>query len=267
MSDSMFLSIVVPVYNAEQYLPVSVAPLVSSLPHDWELLLIDDGSADGSLAYCRSLECDNVRVFTQSNAGPSAARNHGLREACGEYVTFLDADDAFAPGTLEMATEYLTTNPTDVLFLQVRRLGPDGKEQKKAGYTVDYPILETISGNEMRRLWCLGDGRIKGFFWGKIYAHRLLDGIIIPEDMRFAEDMYALSDILAKAENGVFLPIGSYDYYEREDTPTTGKWTVVKSRQLLKAYIHRWEASRQCCSFDEQLVAWGSCVELLKAER
>lgn len=94
---SALVSIIVPCYNAERWL---AATLGSALAQTWpavEILVVDDGSTDGSLAVARSFEIRGVRVISQPNRGASAARNHGLRLAAGEFIQFLDADDLLAP--------------------------------------------------------------------------------------------------------------------------------------------------------------------------
>ena len=96
------VSVVVPVYNAEAYLQECLASLASQSYKDFEVLMVDDGSKDNSLAICREwAEKDSrFRVFSQENAGVSVARNRALQEAKGEYVCFVDADDVIAPDYL-----------------------------------------------------------------------------------------------------------------------------------------------------------------------
>lgn len=93
------LSIIVPVYNAEHFLDRAVASVRAQTFSDWELIFVDDGSADGSPALLAryAAEDKRIRLFSQANAGPSAARNRGIEAARGEYLAFLDADDSLAP--------------------------------------------------------------------------------------------------------------------------------------------------------------------------
>lgn len=92
------ISIIVPVYNAEQWLPECLISIEHQDYRDFEVLMVDDGSKDNSLEICkRWAEKDNrFRFLTQPNNGVSAARNFGLREAAGEYVCFVDSDDVVA---------------------------------------------------------------------------------------------------------------------------------------------------------------------------
>ncbi len=260
------LAIVIPVYNAEKYLAVALdSVLLEELPGG-HLYLVDDGSKDGSLAICQDYAArhPNITVISQPNAGPSAARNAALALVTEEYVTFLDADDCFESGTLLAACNYLAANPTDVLFLRMKRISSNGT----TSYTVKYEKEKRLTGDELRSLWCRNDKRVRGFFGGKIYTRKLLENITFPEDMRFAEDMYSLSDLLAKVKSATFFPTGSYNYFERENTPTTSNWTEQKSFQLQKAYLHRWQlAMSNTPPLADQIAAWRLCLELFIAER
>lgn len=89
------ISIVIPIYNAEKYLKETVDSVISQTHKEWECIMIDDGSEDGSSIiaqdYCKM---DNrIKYYRQQNAGPSVARNHGVKLAKGDYIQFLDADD------------------------------------------------------------------------------------------------------------------------------------------------------------------------------
>ncbi len=97
------ISVVVPVYNSEPFLRKTVAAVQAQTDPDFEILLVNDGSTDGSLEVCRELEkCDpRIRVISQENQGLSAARNAGVLAARGEYISFVDSDDLVYPDMLE----------------------------------------------------------------------------------------------------------------------------------------------------------------------
>ncbi len=99
------ISVIIPVYNGERYLTRCVEAVLASACPDLEVLLIDDGSADGSLALCRSFEERDrrVRVLSQENRGVSSARNRGIRESRGEWLMFVDADDEISPDLPSLA--------------------------------------------------------------------------------------------------------------------------------------------------------------------
>jgi glycosyltransferase involved in cell wall biosynthesis len=103
------VSILIPCYNAAPWL---AATLESALAQTWpnkEIILVDDGSSDGSVAIAQRFAARGVRVFSRPNAGASAARNHALREAHGDFFQFLDADDLLSPGKLTAQLALLAT--------------------------------------------------------------------------------------------------------------------------------------------------------------
>ena len=89
------ISVIVPVYNVEKWLPKCLDSILGQTYGDFELILVNDGSTDGSLAICREYEAkdERVRVFSRSNHGAGATRNFGISKACGTWICFVDADD------------------------------------------------------------------------------------------------------------------------------------------------------------------------------
>lgn len=106
------VSIITPAYNAEGHLPAALASVLEQTFADWEMIVVNDGSTDGTAAFLDTLDHPSIRVIHQSNAGVSAARNSGLDVARGQYVTFLDADDRLPPDSLAIRTHFLDTHPT-----------------------------------------------------------------------------------------------------------------------------------------------------------
>ena len=107
-------SIIVPVYNVQNYLAACVKSVAEQPgPRDWECILVDDGSTDTSGQICDVLaaEIPGLRVLHQQNGGLANARNTGLAAAKGEWVLFLDSDDAMAPGLLETLRRELAAHP------------------------------------------------------------------------------------------------------------------------------------------------------------
>lgn len=97
------ISVIIPVYNVEKYLPACLDSVIRQSYTSLELILVDDGSSDRSLEICRSYaeRDDRIRVIRRDNGGASAARNTGLDHASGEYVSFVDSDDILFPDALE----------------------------------------------------------------------------------------------------------------------------------------------------------------------
>ena len=102
------ISVIVPVYNAEKWLRDALASLQAQTYTDFEAILVDDGSTDGSTEICRGV-CERdgrFRLLMQENAGVSAARNAGIDAACGEWIAFMDADDVMPPDSLDVMAEH-----------------------------------------------------------------------------------------------------------------------------------------------------------------
>lgn len=105
------VSIIIPCYNAAAWLPAAIESALAQTHRDIEVILVDDGSQDDSLAVARRYESQGVRVISQPNRGASAARNHGLRLAQGDYIQFLDADDLIAPDKIARQLDALAVAP------------------------------------------------------------------------------------------------------------------------------------------------------------
>lgn len=100
-----------PVYNGAAHVESAIASIDNQTLKDWELIVIDDGSTDGTDKMLDSFEDERIRVYHQKNAGVSAARNCGLSRARGSYLTFVDADDVLPTGALELRARFLDQNP------------------------------------------------------------------------------------------------------------------------------------------------------------
>lgn len=109
------VSIVMPCHDAAPYLPSSVGSVLAQTFADWELIAVDDGSSDGTLAWLQQQSDRRIRIQAQSNQGVSAARNAGLAGARGRYVAFLDADDTWHPGFVARMLEALEDRPDAAL--------------------------------------------------------------------------------------------------------------------------------------------------------
>ena len=108
----VIFSVIMPCYNAEATLAAAVASVCTQSLRDFELIIVDDGSQDGSITLARSLASEDRRItlICQRNAGPAAARNHGLARAQGDYIAFLDADDTWSEHTLALHLTHFKIN-------------------------------------------------------------------------------------------------------------------------------------------------------------
>ena len=146
-SDKPVFSIIVPVYNTAQYLEACVASLLQQTLPDLEVILVDDGSTDGSGALCDDLAArdERVRVLHKANAGQGLARNDGLDTARGEYVLFIDSDDTIEPDSCEVLRQFMEENHLQLCSFGYIIEDRDGNE-------VTRPSLTThiYEGDEVR---------------------------------------------------------------------------------------------------------------------
>lgn len=115
------VSIIVPVYNAEKYLLETITMVKQQTYGNWELILVDDCSLDGSVQVVKACleECPDSRIrliVQEENRGAAAARNRGLEEASGRYIAFLDADDVWMPDKLKIQMEYMEEKQVSFVF-------------------------------------------------------------------------------------------------------------------------------------------------------
>ena len=146
------ISVIVPVYQAEALLPQCVESVLAQTFSDWELLLIDDGSRDGSPTLCDGYAARDprIRVFHKPNGGVSTARNLGLEQATGPYIAFLDADDTFEPAALETLWYLREKAGADSAGCAHYNVTPDGERRTElllsAGIYEETGIRERSSG-------------------------------------------------------------------------------------------------------------------------
>ena len=103
------MSIIIPIYNTAAWIPACIESIINQSFSDFEILLIDDGSTDGSGVICDmyTKTDSRIRVFHKKNGGVSSARNYGLDKATGEWIYFVDSDDELLPDCLRIMTGYI----------------------------------------------------------------------------------------------------------------------------------------------------------------
>lgn len=108
------VSIIIPLYNAQNYIAETITSAMNQTWPNKEIIIVDDGSTDNSLAVAKEFENDWIKIYTQKNSGASAARNKGLAESKGEYIQFLDADDLLSADKIESQVALLADNKNAV---------------------------------------------------------------------------------------------------------------------------------------------------------
>ena len=171
------ISVIVPVYNVAAYLPQCMDSILSQSYEALEVILIDDGSTDGSGALCDAYEKKDprVRVIHQKNGGAASAKNAGLRIATGEYLTFVDSDDFLEPGAYLFMVSTLESYGADVVQSGFRNVFTDLQEERIA----QDPLREYEAIEYLRRYtsdWTCA------LLWDKLYKRALFEGIFFERD-------------------------------------------------------------------------------------
>ena len=203
------ISIIVPVYKVEQFLPRCIDSILNQTFTDFELLLIDDGSPDNSGAICDeyALKDKRVRVFHKENGGVSSARNVGLDNAKGEWITFIDADDCISHDFLEIG-KY---NYTDVIQKSYCILD-EINNVKEINKVLDYSL---INSNDIHKFYVQ---KLNNALWNKIISKKIIKNKRFNENVSIGEDFLFSLSLLQDIKTYSFSSIGTYYYYIRENS-------------------------------------------------
>lgn len=200
------VTIVVPVYNAENHLPRCIESILGQSFGDFELLLVNDGSSDDSLAVCRKYAVNDgrVRVIDKPNGGVSSARNMGLESAVADWVMFIDADDWIEPNTLELAVPYV--GECDIVRLAwVAHMANEVRNKRVMNAETPEQLLKQL----IRR-------RTKLAVWGTLIRRELF----MNHDIRFdtsydyAEDWLVLLRVVCRCKRVKTLPEAYVYHYD-----------------------------------------------------
>lgn len=225
VSQAKKISIVIPVYNAEQYLSQSVDSARAQTYENLEILLIDDGSIDDSPKICDEYaeQDERVVVIHTPNQGPSKARNAGIKKATGEYLMFLDADDYISPETVESLLYPMENCKVDLAICGYERFkGTQTIMKRQLG---KYSISLVQSRQELAHLYLERNTNLFGVaVWGKLYRKSLLDahGIYFPEDVNYEEDCCFNLQYFRVIEKAAFVKRIYYHYRLQEESLSKG---------------------------------------------
>ena len=186
MKKNIKISVIIPIYNCQKYLPECLQSLSNQSISDFETILVDDGSSDSSLEICEtySLNKDKVKVIHTDNNGVSIARNIGLKNAKGELVVFIDADDVLEYNYLEILSQTIENNDVDLVCCGYKIFPSDTDS------VIEDKILcmnASEFGTEV-----LNNIEIGGYLWNKIFKKALIDEmqLVFPESISIWEDKY-----------------------------------------------------------------------------
>lgn len=201
--ENIKISVVMPIYNAAEYLHAALDSVVSQTLGDIEIICVDDGSTDRSLDVLKNIQKTDgrVRIITENNAGPSIARNKGLFRARGEYVIFLDADDFYEPSLLEKMYQRATEDGLDIVIAKFD-LYNERKAKFESNISSDHSELfknnRVVSASEFPDyiFQCTS-----GYVWNKLYRRSFLNDneLSFDPEVRVFEDTCFVMSSLAVA--------------------------------------------------------------------
>lgn len=214
------VSIVVPVYNVEEYLMRCVDSLTAQTYKNIEIILVDDGSTDKSGDICDYYEREDmrVRVLHQNNGGQSKARNEALKIARGDYYCFIDSDDYVPCDYVEKLYNLLKDNDADLSMCEFTMFTgerADGAfDNPKESVVKEYDNVELIKN--MHTI----SGELYVVMWGKLFKKELVTGIQFPEG-RICEDLAVLYKMYDRVKKAVYCNDIMYYYYRNNKNSST----------------------------------------------
>ncbi len=202
------VSIIVPAYNSSKVISETIESVLNQTYKDFELLIVDDGSKDNTREVIANYTDPRIRAFHDENHGVCHARNHGLIEAKGEYVTFTDNDDILEPTYLEKlvkAIEGVDYSRCNYSKMENGKLYPD-------------PILsklpEKTTGLEILRKTLTSSENLQGYIWSALFRKSIIDkyNLRLNEKLAFGEDILFTCQYLQHTDKASIVHETLYDY-------------------------------------------------------
>lgn len=224
------ISIIVPVYNVKDYLEKCLQSICGQTYRNLEIILIDDGSSDGSGELCDTFaqRDERIKVIRQANAGQSAARNRGLAVAQGEYLGFVDGDDWIEPDMYGFLYRLLKENEADISICSHYR-DKGGKSVAKYASGEQFAFARDEGIREL-----VVDKHVRNYMWDKLFKRQLFTGISFPVGHVF-EDLAICYKLFYAAEKVVVQDSPKYHYVIRECSTMQGKYDFRKELDLFYA--------------------------------
>ncbi len=236
------ISVVIPAHNTQRYIEQCVRSVLAQLGPRHELIVVDDGSRDNTLALVLKLQETwkgaNFHVFSQPHGGTASARNHCLRVAQGDYIAFLDGDDVMLPGALAAMDKGIAAHRPDVLACDFRMWFP---EQPSATRNVrlGYPVGKLLQDQETILKIFFADRQM--FIWSNVFRREVyaqLRGPVFPPDHLF-EDVSTVPRLLSQCATLLHLPHPVIDCRQLPAPPAiTEQWCIDFASALPLAKRH-----------------------------
>lgn len=205
------ISVIMPVYNVENYLRETLECITAQTFKDFEIICVDDGSTDSSVEILREYAKKDSRfvLMSQSNAGGGAARNFGCSKAKGEYVIFLDSDDLFSPELLEKSYAAAVEHQADIVAFNFSRFDEEGNSEQRKGVHDDW-IPQNVSVFNYKDCPDLIMSIVNPTPWNKLYRRMFIrdnglkyEEISSSNDITFAAVSVACADRITYIEDSL----------------------------------------------------------------
>ena len=226
------VSIIIPVYNAEGTLPRCVDSILNQTFTDFELLLVDDGSADasGAICDCYAAKDSRVRVFHQANSGVSASRNLALDQARGDYLQFLDSDDWITPDATSCLVRAMEGGPCDMVISDFYRVVGERVSQK--GDIEEDGILtrEEYAAHMMEN----PADFYYGVLWNKLYRRNIVEEhhLRMDPEISWCEDFMFNLEYIRYAEHFRAIQIPIYYYVKTKGSLASQSMSISKTVKM-----------------------------------
>lgn len=227
------ITVVIPVYNAAAYLPACLDSVLAQTYRDIEVIVVDDGSTDGSGDVCDDYACRDARVTVhhQPNGGPSAARNKGLEEAEGEYVAFIDCDDVVHERYLEVLLGAMEREQADIVQSPYQLIPAScrsdyGPDRLKQPLPSNCPTKVLTSDEAM--LSMLYQQGMADSSPCKLFRRSLFEGLRFPIVYRVYEDLYAMAQVYPRMQRMVWVDVAMYFYF-KQDSGTLNSLSIRRN--------------------------------------
>lgn len=219
MKEEKKISIIIPIYNVEKYLPACVESILQQTYKNLEVILVDDGSPDRCPVICDELaqKDDRIRVIHQKNKGLSGARNTGIDNAQGDYLIFVDSDDTVEQTLVEELYTYAEKWNCAIVACGRNYIFEDGQIVCKIAHDESkvYGFEEAMQEMNSFRLFDMSA-------WAKIYREELFEDIRFPEG-KLSEDYYIMYKLFDKAQTIGYVAKPLYNYLQRQSSISRNK--------------------------------------------
>ena len=230
------VSIIIPVYNVEKYLSRCLNSAINQTYKNVEIVAIDDGSTDSSLALLEEAkEKDSrIKIIHEENHGVSFARETGLQNATGDFICWLDPDDWMDPDLVEYCIQTLSQTKTKLIMFDYYLFNTKCEVASHCNPEIDKEVVLT---KHQAFEWLLNN-KIEDHLWACLASKELYEGFHFPDYQAF-EDVYTYSFLLEKADSVVWSPKNKYHYYMRGDSLIHVSFSCKKNLDELSALLYR----------------------------